>query len=933
MEINISELVSQAQKGDREAFSKLYQLTFRDSYYLALKTVENESEVAEIVEESYKKAFSSIHTLKNSENIEAWIKHITAIKCVDFLKSKKQIDFNSEQISDHSEAIEDGVEFLPDGFEKSENAIRTINKIFDDFPVRKKAITLLYYYNEMPVAYIAKTLGCSENDVNKELSSARAEIKSCFEQAKNKEMLISPLSGTPVLALLLRSAKQQQPVETDLLRSIFVSATEGMFDITEKLQPETNSVYEPVIKEEKKADIPAKKKEKEKILNKINSLTKKQKTIAIICICAFLVLIIAGGFLISHISKSGNSEGEIAEADSEMIKQIEPFQEVYDKILQECYSYEGDNWKESQFTFAYVDDNEIPDMIFMTHETNEDVGLIYMNGNEKDHEDNMMVELSHTWFGEDGSMVILKEYEGEYFYKEIYRTYEAYKYVDGEKTVVKRLQYQLDEDSEGIEETWICSENNELKELNSMTEFNKYVKELLGNYKKVVAGYSVKDYVESGKTITQYIKKAEALAYDYLVKVELLPDDETETTDTPEKTDYIWQESTVLNSYESIKFYSEDTCIIKMKENGMYGLIDSKGNVVVQPEYEYGFDWCTYGPGTVHYLVKVSEYESRLIDLDNGYAVEDSFHDGHGYDLGEIPDEFQDMDIYRNGLVAAQKNGKWGYIDENLNTVIPFSYERVETHPMLERCRSYDGKYIPVKKGGKMGIINKENETLVPFEYSVIMQGKDGIFIAQKDGKWGFIGIGATPDEPAKAKVIRMLPEWEKNYTRLLKEKSDMNYAASLKDVDKNGTPDLIVYDRTAQTDFIYLFMNGDIEDEYGENIFGGTSLYENSKGEYAVYRLYHSGQDVSESYSTIELGQSYTEFPCDGVSYVKQANYVEIPSETWYRDENAYVSNEITKEEYDAYVKKFKKEYKQLKEFYVSDFIESGDALSKYIK
>ena len=932
MQIYISELVSKVQKGDRDAFSKLYQLTFKDSYYLALKIAGSEVETAEIVEESYKKVFSSIHNLKNSENIEAWIKHITAIKCVEFLKLKKKIDFSSEPSLDYSKTIEEGLEFLPKDFEKSETAIKTVNKIFDGFSDRKKVITLLYYYNEMPVAYIAKTLGCTENNVNKELGSARAEIKGCFDQETEKETPLSPLHGTPVLASLLHSAKQQQMVEVDLLRSIFASATEGMFDITEKLQSETSPVCEPVNKEIKKVDPHIKKKEKGKIFNKINSLTKKQKTASLICIGAFIILIIAGGFLINYISESENSE-EIAEVDSEMIKQIEPFQEVYDKILQECYSYEGDNWKESQFTFAYVDDNEIPDMIFMLHEADEDLGIIYMNGNDKDHEDNMMVELSHTWFGEDGSMAILEEYVGEYYYKEIYRTYEEYKYVDGEKTVVKRLRYQFDEDSEGIEETWTYSENNELKELNSMTEFNKYVKEMLGNYKKVVAGYSVKDYVESGKTLTQYIKKAEALVYDYLTVVELLPDDETETTDAPEKIDYIWQESTVLNSYESIKFYSEDTCVIKMKENGMYGLVDSKGNVVVQPEYEYGFDWCSYGPGTVHYIVNVSKDESRLIDLDNGYVVEDSCHDGHGYDLDEMPSGFQNIDTYSNGIAAAQKNGKWGYVDKNLQTVIPFGYERVETNQMLNGCRLYDGKYIPVKKNGKMGIINKENEVIVPFEYSVIMQGKDGIFIAQKDGKWGFIGIAVTPKEPGKAKMMAKTPEWEKNYTKLLKEEYEMNYSATLKDVDKNGIPDLIVYDRSAQTDFVYMYMNGKMEDEFDQITFGGTSLYENNKGEYAVYRLYHSGQDMSESYSSIELGQQYAEAPCNGVSYIKQGNYVETPSETWYRDQNAYVSDEITKEEYDAYVKKFEKEYKQLDEFYVSDFIESGDALSKYIK
>ena len=121
MQINFAELVNQAQNGDRGAFSKLYQLTFKSSYYLALRVTGNESYAAQSVEASYKKAFSSIATLKNPESFEAWIKHITAVKSIELLKQKNQLVFDG-QAALPPDIIEDGYEFLPKGIEKSANA-------------------------------------------------------------------------------------------------------------------------------------------------------------------------------------------------------------------------------------------------------------------------------------------------------------------------------------------------------------------------------------------------------------------------------------------------------------------------------------------------------------------------------------------------------------------------------------------------------------------------------------------------------------------------------------------------------------------------------------------------------------------------------------------------------------------------------------------
>ena len=39
-----------------------------------------------------------------------------------------------------------------------------------------------------------------------------------------------------------------------------------------------------------------------------------------------------------------------------------------------------------------------------------------------------------------------------------------------------------------------------------------------------------------------------------------------------------------------------------------------------------------------------------------------------------IPPKFKDATIFREGLCAVKKEGKWGYIDKKGNTVIPFKY-------------------------------------------------------------------------------------------------------------------------------------------------------------------------------------------------------------------------------------------------------------------
>lgn len=92
---------------------------------------------------------------------------------------------------------------------------------------------------------------------------------------------------------------------------------------------------------------------------------------------------------------------------------------------------------------------------------------------------------------------------------------------------------------------------------------------------------------------------------------------------------------------------------------------------------------------------------------------------------------------FSEGLAPVKKSGSWIYIDTTGKEVITTGYS-----PISDRgAYGFRNGLVPVKKDGKCGIINKKGETVVKFNFEEIIQGKDGKYIAKKDGKWGVLTV------------------------------------------------------------------------------------------------------------------------------------------------------------------------------------------------
>lgn len=103
------------------------------------------------------------------------------------------------------------------------------------------------------------------------------------------------------------------------------------------------------------------------------------------------------------------------------------------------------------------------------------------------------------------------------------------------------------------------------------------------------------------------------------------------------------------------------------------------------------------------------------------------------------------------GLLAVKKGGKWGYIDEEGNVVIPIEYDAswkgyvkydyaVNERISKDYCYAVSEGYIPLVKDGIWEMRNIKNEiAILPGVFEQILPVHNGRCWVKKNGKWGVI--------------------------------------------------------------------------------------------------------------------------------------------------------------------------------------------------
>lgn len=90
---------------------------------------------------------------------------------------------------------------------------------------------------------------------------------------------------------------------------------------------------------------------------------------------------------------------------------------------------------------------------------------------------------------------------------------------------------------------------------------------------------------------------------------------------------------------------------------------------------------------------------------------------------------------YDTPYTEAKKGGKWGFINKEGETLIPFEYDHIYTEEYYPKSEDK----IRVIKNNKMGLINWQNQVVIPLDYTFIYPPTEGIYVVVKEEKKGYI--------------------------------------------------------------------------------------------------------------------------------------------------------------------------------------------------
>ena len=82
-------IIAQVCAGDTNAFEALVVAYQKQVYNLALRTVGNEEDAADMTQEVFLRAYRALGTFRGESKFSVWLYRLTTNVCIDFLRSRR----------------------------------------------------------------------------------------------------------------------------------------------------------------------------------------------------------------------------------------------------------------------------------------------------------------------------------------------------------------------------------------------------------------------------------------------------------------------------------------------------------------------------------------------------------------------------------------------------------------------------------------------------------------------------------------------------------------------------------------------------------------------------------------------------------------------------------------------------------------------------
>ncbi len=191
MEPTDAELIAAVLRGETASFEPLVVRYSPRVFGTARRYARRESEVEDIVQEIWSKAFQKLRSFRGEAPFEHWLMRLAVRTCYDFLREHQR---NRETIfSELSEPEEDWLERFvsnPEGASETALAARElVQRLLGKLSPAARLVITLLEIEERSVKEIAQITGWSVPLVKVRAFRARAEMRKCLSRLSREKYL------------------------------------------------------------------------------------------------------------------------------------------------------------------------------------------------------------------------------------------------------------------------------------------------------------------------------------------------------------------------------------------------------------------------------------------------------------------------------------------------------------------------------------------------------------------------------------------------------------------------------------------------------------------------------------------------------------------------------------------------------------------------
>jgi RNA polymerase sigma-70 factor, ECF subfamily len=170
--LNEEQVVQRAINGDREAFTRLYDMHFDRIYRYVYVKVRSQAEAEDLTQDVFIKAYEAIKSYKWRDlPFTAWLFRIAHNRIIDHVrKTSKEKRASLDEAG--AIAVGDPVAMTEQNFE-----IYQLKAALEKLPDAQKEVASLRFISELSIAEVAATLGKSEGTIKALQFSAVASLR------------------------------------------------------------------------------------------------------------------------------------------------------------------------------------------------------------------------------------------------------------------------------------------------------------------------------------------------------------------------------------------------------------------------------------------------------------------------------------------------------------------------------------------------------------------------------------------------------------------------------------------------------------------------------------------------------------------------------------------------------------------------------------